>query len=285
MELGILCSGGLGYSTLVKLVEKYPINFIFTDSKSINIIDLSKNKGIPVFIGNPRKDKAKKFIEENTCNVLISINYLFIIEQDVINMGSDLTFNIHGSLLPKYRGRTPHVWAIINDEKQTGITAHVIDEGCDTGSIIEQVVIPIDIKDTGNDILIKYHKLYVPLIEKVIIKYKEGTINFANQREKEATYFGKRTPIDGQINWNWQKKRILNWVRAQSDPYPGAFTFYQDEKLIIDEVSFSNYGFDYSMENGKILSIKPLLVKTPNGVLEVKATRGNIKLKKGAILI
>ncbi|WP_121667575.1 methionyl-tRNA formyltransferase [Mesonia aquimarina] len=285
MKLGILCSGGLGYSTLVKLVDKYPVNFVFTDSKSISIIELCRNNSIPVFIGNPRKGKAKKFIKENTCNVLISINYLFIIEQDVINMGTDLTFNIHGSLLPKYRGRTPHVWAIINDEKQTGITAHVIDEGCDTGSIIEQVVIPIDIKDTGNDVLVKYHKHYVPLIEKVIAKYKEGTITFKSQKEDEATYFGKRTPSDGQINWNWQRKRIFNWVRAQANPYPGAYTFYGDMRLTIDEVSLSNYGFDYSMENGRILSTTPLLVKTPNGVLEVISMRGNIKLKKGALLI
>ncbi|MBW2962890.1 methionyl-tRNA formyltransferase [Mesonia aestuariivivens] len=285
MELGVLCSGGLGYSTLVQLVDKYPINFVFTDSKSISIIDLCRNKSIPVFIGNPRKGKAKKIIEENTCNVLISINYLFIIEEDVINMGSDLTFNIHGSLLPKYRGRTPHVWAIINDEKQTGITAHVIDEGCDTGNIIEQVVIPIDIKDTGNDVLVKYHNHYFPLIEKVITKYKEGTLTFKSQKEEEATYFGKRTHLDGRINWNWQRKRIFNWVRAQASPYPGAFTFYQDEKLIIDEVSFSNYGFNYSMENGQILSVEPLLIKTPNGVLKVKSMRENIKLKKGALLI
>ena len=285
MELGILCSGGLGYSTLVQLVEKYPINFVFTDSKSISIIDFCRNKSIPIFIGNPRKGKAKKFIDENTCNVLISINYLFIIEQDVIEMGTDLTFNIHGSLLPKYRGRTPHVWAIINDEKQTGITAHVIDEGCDTGSIIDQVIIPIDMKDTGNDVLVKYHNHYVPLIEKVITKYKEGTLTFKSQKEEEATYFGKRTPLDGRINWNWQRKRIFNWVRAQASPYPGAFTFYHDEKLIIDEVGFSNYGFDYSMENGKILSIDPLFVKTPNGVLEVKLMRGSIKLKKGDLLI
>jgi methionyl-tRNA formyltransferase len=88
--------------------------------------------------------------------------------------------------------------------------------------------------------------------------------------------FGKRTPEDGLIDWNWQKERIRNWVRAQAYPYPGAFTYYDKQKVIIDEVAYTNSGFNSNMKNGLILAVKPKLeVKTPNGALVINKMRGN----------
>ena len=285
MNLGILCSGGLGYKILIELFNNYKINFVFTDTKSEDIISFCSSNDLPIFIGNPRNGKAKNFINENHCDVLISINYLFIIGKDIINLGKKLSFNIHGSLLPKYRGRTPHVWAIINGEKFTGVTAHIIDEGCDTGDILEQIKIPITLNDTGNDILLKYREHYLPLIEKVISKLKNEKLKPQKQNSKFATYFGKRVPEDGLINWNWQKERIYNWIRAQSYPYPGAFSFYRGEKLTIDEITFSNHGFDYNIDNGTILNENPIIIKTPNGAIEIKSIREKIELiNKGDVL-
>lgn len=284
MNLGILCSGGLGHQTLLELFKKYSINFVFTDFKSENIIEFCKQKKLPVFVGNPRKGKAKEFIAKNECEILISINYLFLIESDIINLGKGLSFNIHGSLLPKYRGRTPHVWAIINGEDFTGITAHIIDEGCDTGDILKQIEIPISSDETGNDILKKYEANYLPLIERVILNFVQGELNLKKQVSQNATYFGKRVPSDGLILWNWQKQRIYNWIRAQAYPYPGAFTYYDGNRITIDEVTFSNYGYDYDIPNGTILSEEPLLIKTPNGVLEIKSFREKIEFKKGELL-
>lgn len=284
MTLGILCSGGLGEQTLEKLFENHVVNFVFTDLNSRGIIDFCKHNKLPVFIGNPRDGRAEDFIAEQECEILISINYLFLIEKDVINLGRELSFNIHGSLLPKYRGRTPHVWSIINGEKFTGITAHVIDEGCDTGDILEQIKIPIGEKDTGNDILHKYASKYLPLIEKILFNYKKGILKPKKQNSENATYFGKRVPTDGLINWNWQRQRVYNWIRAQAYPYPGAFTYYKGKKITIDEAEYSDFGFDYSIENGTVLSVSPLLIKTPNGVLEIISYREEVELKKGEIL-
>ena len=72
-------------------------------------------------------------------------------------------------------------------------------------------------------------------------------LELIKQDEYSATYFGKRTPEDGRINWNWQKERIFNWVRALSNPYPGAFTFLGEEKLIVDKI-------EYSLENFLLFS-------------------------------
>ena len=285
MSLGILCSGRLGYQTLLKLLDKYQINFVFTDSKSENIIEYCEQNKLRVFVGNPRNGRAKEFITKNECEILISINYLFLIEQDIINLSKGLTFNIHGSLLPKYRGRTPHVWAIINGEEFTGITAHIIDEGCDTGDILEQIKISIEPNDTGDNILTKYESNYLPLIEKVIDSFNQGKLKPKKQDPKKATYYGKRIPDDGLINWNWQKERIYNWIRAQAHPYPGALTFLHGKKITIDEISYSDDGYEYKQPNGMVLNSHPLIIKTPNGAVEIKSFREKIELTKGQVLI
>jgi methionyl-tRNA formyltransferase len=94
-------------------------------------------------------------------------------------------------------------------------------------------------------------------------------IRASKQNNSMATYFGKRTPDDGQINWEWQLNRIINWIRAQAYPYPGAFTFCNEEKIIIDKVIKSDFGFDYNQQNGTILSTEPLTVKCSNSAVEI----------------
>lgn len=273
MKLAILASGSLGFKVLIHLIERHQIVAVLTDRNSAAIADLARTKGIPLFIGNPRYGKAHSFITGIDTDVLLSINYLFLIEDDLITWPSKLAFNIHGSLLPKYRGRTPHVWAIINNEKETGVTAHIIDEGCDTGDIIEQIHIPIEPDDTGADLLKKYEVIYPAIVDKVFQQISTGDLARTKQDESKAITFGKRIPEDGQINWNWYRERILNWVRAQAYPYPGAFTWLNNQKVTIDQVGFDDYGFRQKMKNGEIISIDPLRVKTPNGVLRIIAFR------------
>lgn len=273
MRIGLLASGNLGNIVLNFLNSNYPVIFVMTDKNSGSIIEFCKHKKINYFIGNPRGGRCTTFIQNIEIEVLISINYLFLIDKDLISLPNKMAFNIHGSLLPKYRGRTPHVWAIINNEKETGISAHQIDEGCDTGDIIDQVVIPIKEDMTGADILSKFSESYIPLIKSVLNKINDDTIVLKKQEHHKASFFGKRTPDDGQINWNWQKERIRNWVRAQAYPYPGAFTLLEDKKITIDRISYQEAAFFYDMPNGLVISIDPLLIKTPNGVVKIDKIR------------
>jgi methionyl-tRNA formyltransferase len=273
MRLGLLVSGGLGVEVLKQIKNLHEIVFVFTDNQSNEIIDFASQYALPCFIGNPRNSKTSEFVQDKGIDVLLSVNYLYIIDYQLIGLPSRLAFNIHGSLLPKYRGRTPHVWAIINNELETGITAHVIDQGCDTGAILEQRRVSIGPQDTGSLILEKYKELYFPLVQEVLNKIELGTYTLTKQDELLATYFGKRSQSDGQINWNWQKERIRNWVRAQAFPYPGAFSYLHGKKLIIDELVFSERGFHFDQPNGQIISVNPILVKTPNGVVQLKQVR------------
>ena len=275
MKLGVLVSGNLGFILIKHLSKNNDIKFVMSDKNSEKIIDFCSKNNIVLFIGNPRNKEAFNFYSTMKIEILISINYMFIIKKELINIPSLIAFNIHGSLLPKYRGRTPHVWAIINNELSTGVTAHLIDEGCDTGDIIDQIALVINEKDTGNDILNKFGNLYIKIIDNVLKKAENKNLIYIKQNESHATYFGKRTPEDGLIDWNWQKERIRNWVRAQAFPYPGAFAKYKNEKIIIDEIKFVENGYDSNIKNGTIISDKPLLVKTPNGIVELKKIRNN----------
>ena len=276
MNLGILCSGQLGLKVLKKLASEYRISFVFTDSNSIEIKEFCADQEFLIFIGNPRKSNSEKFLATGACDVLLSINYIFLIEDNLIKFPSKYSINIHGSLLPKYRGRTPHVWAIINNEKKTGITAHLIDAGCDTGDILEQIEVEICSEDTGASILDKFSALYFPLIKSVLYKIENNQLIPTPQNHSKATYFGKRTPDDGHINWDWQKERIYNWVRAQAKPYPGAFTYLNDKKVTIDAISFSDDGYNFEVANGTVLAMDPLKVKTPNGVIKIDQFRESI---------
>lgn len=274
MKIAILASGGLGLKCIQHLHKIIDIEFIGTDSNSDGIIYYAESKGIPCFKGNPRKGKLFAFAKDYTLDVILSINYLFIIETDVIAIAK-YPINFHGSLLPKYRGRTPHVWSIINNEKITGVTAHIINEGCDTGDVLLQETIAIEDEDTGNDILQKYVNIYPTMLKKVINGLKKNLLNRIPQNNNEATYFDKRTPDDGEIDWQWQKERINNWVRAQAYPYPGAFTFFKGSKLIIDKIKFNNLGYNNSDVNGLILEAlgNNIIVKTQNGAIELTAIR------------
>ena len=282
MKLGILTSGNLGKDTLEKIIPNFKVAFVLTDSNSEGIVLLCNENNIPCFKGNPRQGRGYEFIKNIEIDIIASINYLFLVEKDIIQHSKQLSFNIHGSLLPKYRGRTPHVWAIINNEKETGITAHVIDEGCDTGDIISQIHVEIGENDTGKDILNKYKLEYYNLVKDVLKKTIYGKLQRLKQDEISATYFGIRKPEDGKINWNWQRERIRNWVRAQSYPYPGAFSYINGKKIIIDKVQEVSLGFSFDIENGTILEVEPnIIVKTPNGALEIKRLRKKVELEIG----
>ncbi len=274
MKTGILACNELGFGVLLQMHQLYDIRFVMTDKNSSEIISYCKEKNLDCFIGNPRGGKCSLFLADKEIDVLISINYIFIIDADLISFPAKLAFNVHGALLPKYRGRAPHIWAIINNEKQTGITAHVMNEECDSGDIIEQMIIPIDSNDTGASILNRFKNMYFPIIQSVLSKVETNSLSLTKQNEDQATFFGKRTPDDGLINWHWQKERIYNWVRALTFPYPGAFTMIDNKKITIDKIGISNLGFDNDMPDGLIVRTEPnMMVKTPNGVVELFEVR------------
>lgn len=265
----LLVSGRLGEIVLDFLFEKIEIVAVFTDYKSIEIINFCNENDILIFKGNPRNQRSIEFVQKLSFDIILSVNYLFIINKELLQTPTKYAINIHGSLLPKYRGRTPHVWAIINGEKQVGITAHIMTEELDAGDIIDQIIIPITEVDTGYTVLKYFEKTYPVLIDKLLNNI--NSFNLKPQCAEEATVFPKREPQDGRINWQWHKERIFNWIRALSKPYPGSFCFYGKNKIIIHKSKISNSGFDFMQKNGTILKVFPesLVIKVSNGAIEI----------------
>ncbi len=290
MTVGLLISGNLGSIILNQLRESKEITllFVYTDFKSVSIIECCNENNIPLFVGNPRDGKSVGFLGKlNAPELLLSVNYLFIVEKDIIAKALRYAINIHGSLLPKYRGRTPHIWAIINNEKVTGITAHLMEEGCDEGDIILQIEVPILDSYTGQDVLNKFNDLYPKIVDELVSKLESNKITLFKQNHELATFFEKRTPEDGKISFDWQKERIYNWIRAQAKPYPGAFCFNRGEKIIIHQVEYSDLGFTQNMQNGLVIKVEYNLVyfKTPNGVLKVTKFEKDYIIKQGDVLL
>lgn len=289
MKYAICVSGNLGNVVLQNLIsDNLSIAAVFTDKHSDTIIETAEQNQLKCFVGNPRGGRAIQWIDENKIRFehLLSINYLFILEEDIINRVSGYPINFHGSLLPKYRGRTPHVWAIINGEKETGITAHIINTKCDDGDIVKQIKVAIEENDTGAEVLNKYNKLYPTLVQEIIKLIEQNQINLQPQDNTKATYYSKRTPDDGHIDWDWQKERIRNWVRAQAKPYPGAFTYLNDRKITIHEILYSDLGYIDTVKNGTVIGFekaKPV-VKTKNGAVLLNQIETDIDIQINSVL-
>jgi methionyl-tRNA formyltransferase len=288
-RLVLACSGLLGSVALKYLYREKIIDAVLTDKKSIEIISFCSKNKIDCFIGNARNNECLEFIQKYKDDILFSVNYLFLFDERILIFFRH-KFNIHGSLLPKYRGRTPHVWAIINNERKTGITIHDIISECDAGDILLQKEIPISCYDTGGTILQKYIYHYPRMIKQFLYLFSEQKIVPKKQDEQQKTYFDKRTPEDGRIVWDWQRERIYNWVRALAPPYPGAFCFLGELKMIINKLKYSDCGFSCDMKNGLVRDVNAdsVIVKTPNGCVEIPdyTSDGNIaSIKKGDVFI
>ncbi|MGO5065104.1 formyltransferase family protein [Clostridium sp. LCP25S3_F8] len=228
--------GKLGTNCIKRLIKDgYNISYVFTHKEFENdsVDTFAKKNKINYSYEDIRKskDEFKRVFLDMNLDYLVSINYRYIIPREIFTVPK-YSLNIHGSLLPKYRGRTPHVWSIINGEEYSGITCHLIDEGIDTGNIIEQISVKIEENDTGYTLLKKFEKLYPDLLIKSIDKLNKNCITII-QDENNASYFGKRTPDMGYIDFYKKSFEIVNFVRAQAFPYPGAYYYLSNGKKII----------------------------------------------------
>jgi len=140
-------------------------------------------------------------------------------------------FNIHGSLLPKYRGRVPVNWAIINGETETGATLHEMVEKPDAGRIVDQEAVPIGPDDLAVDVFRKVSGAAGRVLARSLPGLVAGTAALRPQDLSKGSYFGGRRPEDGRIDWSQPAKRIHDLVRAVAPPYPGAFTGLEGGRL------------------------------------------------------
>jgi methionyl-tRNA formyltransferase len=163
-------------------------------------------------------------------DLLIVVAFGQIIPGTVLSSAKWGGINIHASLLPKYRGSAPIQWAIINNEKKTGLTTMFMDEGLDTGPILMQQAVDILGGETAGNLHDRLSSLAPGLLIKTLEGLANGTIKKRNQDNSLATYASKLTKEQGLINWSWPAERLYGLIRGL-DPWPGAFTYYNERML------------------------------------------------------
>ncbi|MGJ4733860.1 methionyl-tRNA formyltransferase [Leptospira levettii] len=272
----IFCGfGALGQSCLTELIKSgLKVTHVLThkELKSDSVDTLALENNIPFYYSDLRKDQILlDELKSKKNKYLISVNYRYIIPMQLLK-SAEYPLNIHGSLLPKYRGRAPHIWAIINGEAFTGVTCHIMEVTVDTGPIYSQIKIPISADTTGNDIINEFKEIYPKVLRETLEKIANG-YSPIHQKEEDATYFGKRIPEMGYIDILKSKKSIINFVRAQTRPYPGAYYFLPTgEKIIIYEVSEFNLNeYKNTLSLGSIVKFSECyLLSVSDGILMIK---------------
>jgi methionyl-tRNA formyltransferase len=234
----------------------------------------ARDKGIPIH--TPEKVNTPEWIERIAAlrpDLILSVYYRNMISSKILALPPLGAFNMHGSLLPKYRGRAPINWAVLHDEPRIGMTLHRMVKSADAGAVMDQEGVDIDPRDSAEQAFRKV----MPCARRVLVRQIDallaGTARETPQDDSQASYFGGRKPEDGRIIWPQTSRQIFNLIRAVTDPYPGAFTDVGAVRLMVwwaETDSPATQG--RRGVPGEVLSVTPLVVATGDGALELTRT-------------
>jgi methionyl-tRNA formyltransferase len=230
-------------------------------------VTIAKKHDIPVYTPETLKDeKWIKLIEEMAPDFIFSFYYRNMIPKRILDIAGVAALNLHGSLLPKFRGRAPVNWVLVAGESETGVTLHEMVEKPDAGDIVAQKKVEIVFEDDVNTLYVKMTDAARQLMKETLPKLADGTFVRAPQTGA-SSYFGGRKPEDGFIPWQQDAITLHNLVRAVTHPYPGAFTYLDGKKLFIWKAHpVEDSG---SVMPGKVISLRPLMIGTGKGLLKL----------------
>jgi methionyl-tRNA formyltransferase len=234
----------------------------------------AREKGIDVY--TPEKVGTPEWVERIAAmrpDLILSVYYRNMISTKVLALAPLGAFNMHGSLLPKYRGRAPINWAVLNGEPRIGMTLHRMVREPDAGDIVDQEGVDIGPRDTAEQAFRKVLPCARRVLARQIDALLSGTAKETPQDASQSTYFGGRKPEDGRIDWTQTSRQIFNLIRAVTDPYPGAFTDKGPARLMVwwaePDSASARAGRG---KPGEILSVSPLVVATGDAALQLTKT-------------
>jgi len=270
----------MGYACMEALLKMgAPIAALFThrDDSHEEIwwrscAELAARHGVPVHTGDGAGAGLTAKVAASKPAVIYSFSYRHLIPESVLELAPLGAFNLHPSLLPAYRGRAPVNWMIVNGEREAGVTLHYMVARADAGDIVGQRAVAIDDSDNALSLYRKLVPLGVELIVEMHPKIVAGTAPRRKMDISKGTYFGRRRPEDGRIDWRWPARRIFNLVRAVTHPYPGAFCFTGGRKLLVWEAKIG-------AENGTRGEPGRVMRETADGAVEVAAGEGSVIVK------
>ncbi|MET7578123.1 methionyl-tRNA formyltransferase [Streptomyces microflavus] len=211
---------------------------------SDSVADLAEKHGIPVIIRNRPDGELVDRLKEVAPDIIVANNWRTWMPPEIYNLPVHGTLNIHDSLLPAYAGFSPLIWALINGEPEVGVTAHLMDEELDAGDIVIQRSVAVGPTDTTTDLFHRTVDLIAPVTTEALGLIASGQTEFTRQDRSKASFFHKRAEEDIRIDWTWPAQDLERLIRAQSAPYPSAFTFHKGQRLEVVSavVSEGRYG-------------------------------------------
>jgi len=229
----------------------------------------AQEHGIPVCQPEKLKDnrQLQELLKEIEPDLVVVAAYGKILPDWLLKLPKRGTVNVHASLLPKYRGASPIQAALLNGEKETGVTLMEVVPELDAGPIIAQRKVKIEPTDNAQTLHDKLSRLGAQLLVETLPDYLNGRVTPAPQNEEEATYCPKITKEMGRIDWNLKAEEIFNRVRAFT-PWPSAYCFYRGKRIKLTEVE--PVEFEGSAAPGTVVSVK--------GGLTVAAGEGAVKV-------
>ena len=248
--------------------------------------EIAAEAGIPVY--QPRRVKEPEFLQmldEIRADVIVVVAFGQIIPKEMLNMKPYGCINVHASLLPKYRGAAPIQWAVIQGEKESGVTTMQMDEGLDTGDMLLQAVIPLEKKETGGSLYDKLKQEGAELLMQTLEGLQNGSIMARKQGETTTEYAKMLKKEMGLIDWNKDAIEIERLIRGLN-PWPSAFTHFNGKTLKIwqADIMEGNTGKQPGTITG--ISKDSIQVQTGNGVLSLRELQieGKKRMDAGAFL-
>jgi methionyl-tRNA formyltransferase len=266
----------VGYRCLEELLRQgADIRLIFTHEDSPteeiwfqSVRELAKTHAIPCLTSDINEPENLARLKEIAPEFLFSFYYRNMIKPAVLELAGKGALNLHGSYLPRYRGRVPVNWAVINGETETGATLHYMVEKPDAGDIVDREKVTIDFTDSAFDVFTKVTDAAVTIIGRSWPQLVAGTATRLPMDLAAGNYCRGRKPADGLIDWKKSAVQIYNLIRGVTHPYPGAFTHLDGRKVIIWQAwPVEGRGG----EPGRVIATTPLQVGTGEGVLEIRS--------------
>lgn len=235
--MGYHTMGCLGFEALLRHGFEVAAVFSHRDDPDEEVwwrslAQTAADRGVPVhFVDKDRQRELRDRVASYRPDFLFSFYYRHLLPRSILALAPRGAFNLHGSLLPKLRGRAPVNWALVNGERRTGVSLHRMVAKPDAGDLVDQEAVDVACEDTAFTLFCKLETAAGRLLDRALPALRDGTAGEQPLDLAQGSYFGGRRPEDGRIDWSWDARRIYDLVRAVTHPYPGAFTAFGGRKL------------------------------------------------------
>jgi len=242
-----------------------------------SVAEVARIHQIPCFTpASPNLRATIETVRGLAPDLILSVWYRRLLGTELLALPRVAALNLHGSLLPAYRGRAPLNWVLVNGEPQTGVTLHHMATTADAGDIVAQRTIDIEPDETAIALYERMTKIGVELLVDTYPAVLAGTAPRVPQDDSRATTMPRRRPEDGRIDWAWPAARIFNIIRAVAEPYPGAFVGDGAARLHLWAAATPDARSRHA-EPGTVVAIVPsrgVAVATGAGVLVITRVQG-----------